>query len=112
MPDEGDQSQQDQATSDSIGVSTIALTPAIAREVGIDPTTKGVIVTAVDSSSDAGQKLQRGIVIVSANGVAVQTPQQLAAQVSAAKRAGRDQVLLYIALPRGQNRFIAVKIKK
>jgi serine protease Do len=112
MPDEGDQSQQDQATSDSIGVSTIALTPAIAREVGIDPATKGVIVTAVDPSSDAGQKLQRGIVIVSANGQAVQTPQQLAAQVSAAKRAGRDQVLLYIALPRGQNRFIAVKIKK
>ena len=112
LPDEGDQTQQDQATSDSIGVSTIALTPAIAREVGIDPATKGVIVTAVDSSSDAAQKLQRGIVIVSANGQPVQTPQQLAAQVSAAKRAGRDQVVLYVALPHGQNRFIAVKIKK
>lgn len=111
MPDGSDQGEQDQATADSIGISTIPLTPSIAREVGIDPATKGVIITAVDSSSDAGQKLQRGIVIVSANGQPVQTPQQLAAQVTAAKRAGRNQVLLYIALPRGQNRFIAVKIK-
>lgn len=112
LPDEDDQGQQDQATSDSIGVSTIPLTPTIARQVGIDPATKGVIITSVDSSSDAGQKLQRGLVIVSANGQPVTTPQQLAAQVAAAKRAGRDQVVLYIALPRGQNRFIAVKIKK
>jgi serine protease Do len=111
LPDAGDQDQQDQATSDSIGVSTITLTPTIARQVGIDPATKGVIITSVDPSSDAGQKLQRGLVIVSANGQAVTTPQQLAAQVAAAKRAGRDQVVLYIALPRGQNRFIAVKIK-
>ena len=80
--------------------------------MGIDPATKGVIITSVDQSSDAGQKLQRGLVIVSANGAPVSTPQQLAAQVSAAKRAGRDQVLLYIALPKGQNRFVAVKIKK
>ncbi|HEU4959478.1 MAG TPA: Do family serine endopeptidase [Sphingomonas sp.] len=112
LPDEDDQTQQDQATADSLGISTITLTPAIARQVGIDPATRGVIVTAVDPSSDAGQKLQRGIVIVSANGAAVQTPQQLAAQVTAAKRAGRDQILLYVALPRGQNRFVAVQIKK
>jgi len=111
MPDEDDQQQQQQATSDSIGISTITLTPAIAREVGVDPTTKGVVVTSVDPSSDAGQKLQRGIVIVAANGQPVQTPQALAAQVTAAKRAGRDQVLLYVALPHGQNRFVAVKIK-
>ena len=112
MPDADDQTQQDQATADSIGISTIPLTAAIARQVGIDPATKGVIITSVDQSSDAGQKLQRGLVIVSANGAPVSTPQQLAAQVSAAKRAGRDQVLLYIALPKGQNRFVAVKIKK
>jgi serine protease Do len=111
MPDEDDQTQQDQATSDSIGISTITLTPAIAREVGVDPATKGVIVTSVDSSSDAGQKLQRGIVIVSANGQPVTTPQALAAQVAAAKRAGRTQVLLYVALPHGQHRFVPVKIK-
>ena len=112
MPDADDQSQQDQATSDSIGVSTIPLTPTIARQVGIDPATKGVIITSVDPSSDAGQKLQRGLVIVSANGQPVTTPEQLAAQVAAAKRAGRDQVVLYVALPRGQNQFVAVKIKK
>jgi serine protease Do len=109
LPDEDD--QQEQATSDSIGVSTITLTPTIAQQVGVDPATKGVVVTSVDPSSDAGQKLQRGLVIVAANGQPVTTPQALAQQVAAAKRAGRDRVLLYIALPKGQNRFVAVKIK-
>ncbi|MGN6269179.1 MAG: Do family serine endopeptidase [Sphingomonas sp.] len=111
LPDEGDQQQQAQATSDSIGISTITLTPVIAQQVGVDPATKGVVITSVDPSSDAGQKLQRGLVIVAANGQPVATPQQLGAQVTAAQRAGRDRVLLYIALPKGQNRFVAVKIK-
>jgi serine protease Do len=111
LPDEDDQSQQQQSTADSIGLSTMTLTPAISQQLGIDQSTRGVVITSVDQSSDAGQKLQRGMVIVSANGAAVSTPQQLAAQVAAAKRAGHDSVLLYIALPHGQNRFVAVKMK-
>jgi len=51
------------------------------------------------------------MVIVSANGVPVTTSAALAQQVAAAKAAGRDSVLLYVALPHGQNRFIAVKMK-
>ncbi|TPG22455.1 Do family serine endopeptidase [Sphingomonas koreensis] len=112
MPDEGDDSTTQQAAADAIGVSVIPLTPTIARNVGIDPSTAGVIITSVDQSSDAGQKLQRGWAIVSANGAPVTTPAALAAQIAAAKSAGRDQILLYIARPRGQNNFVAVKIKK
>jgi len=112
LPDEDDQSQQQQSTADSIGVATMTLTPAIAQQLGIDQSTRGVVVTSVDPSSDAAQKgLQRGMVIMAANGAQVLTPGQLAAQVAAVKKAGRDSVLLYIALPHGQNRFIAVKLK-
>jgi len=112
LPDEDDQSQQQQSTADSIGLATMTLTPAIAQQLGIDQSTRGVVVTSVDQSSDAAQKgLQRGMVIMAANGAQVLTPAQLAAQVAAVKKAGRNSILLYIALPRGQNRFIAVKLK-
>ena len=112
LPDEDDQSQQQQSTADSIGVATMTLTPAIAQQLGIDQSTRGVVVTSVDQSSDAAQKgLQRGMVIMAANGAQVLTPAQLAAQVATVKKAGRDSILLYIALPHGQNRFIAIKLK-
>ena len=51
------------------------------------------------------------MVIMAANGAQVLTPAQLAAQVATVKKAGRDSILLYIALPHGQNRFIAIKLK-
>ena len=111
LPDENDKTQQAQSTADTIGVSTIPLTPAIAQQIGADAGTHGVVITSVDQSSDAGEKLQRGMVIMSANGVPVLTPAALAAQVAAVKKAGRDAILLYIAGPHGQNRFIAVKLK-
>ena len=110
LPDEDDQPTQS-ATSDSLGLSVIPLTPAIARNIGVDSTVRGVVVTSVDQSSDAGQKLQRGMVIVSANGVPVASAADLAAQVAAAKRAGRDQILLYVTPPKGQSAFVPVKLK-
>ena len=110
LPDEDDQSTPDTST-DALGLSVIPLTPAIARNVGVDSTVRGVVITSVDQSSDAGQKLQRGMVIVSVNGAPVSSAADVAAQVAAAKRAGRDQVLLYVTPPHGQSGFIPVKLK-
>ncbi len=110
MPDQ-DEGTTDQATADSIGVATIPLTPTIARQVGVDASTRGLVITAVDPSSDAGRKLRRGDVIVSANGAQVTTPKDLADAVTAAKRAGRSQVLLFIQRGSGNGGFIPVGIK-
>jgi serine protease Do len=110
MPDQ-DEGTTDQATADSIGVATIPLTPTIARQVGVDASTRGLVITAVDPSSDAGRKLRRGDVIVSANGAQVTTPKDLADAVAAAKRAGRSQVLLFIQRGSGNGGFIPVGIK-
>jgi serine protease Do len=110
MPDQ-DEGSTDQATADSIGVATIPLTPTIARQVGVDASTRGLVITAVDPSSDAGQKLRRGDVIISANGAQVTTPQDLANAVAAAKRAGRGQVLLFVQRGSGPGGFLPVEIK-
>ncbi|MFM9979150.1 MAG: Do family serine endopeptidase [Sphingomonadaceae bacterium] len=101
MIPENAQSTQ-QATRDALGLAVQPLTPQIARQVGVPAETRGVVVGAVDPSSDAGQKgLQRGDVILSINQRPVATVADVTGVVAAAKTAGRNNVLLYVQ--RGAN---------
>src|SRR3546814_19895275 len=78
------------------------LTADIARDIGVDQGTKGLVIAAVGSNSNAGSKgLRRGDVILSINRSPVTTAEALAKGVADAKKAGRSAVLLEI-LPRGQ----------
>ena len=97
--------------SSSIGVTVQPLTAQIARAIGVDSTVQGVVVSAVDPSSDAGQKLKRGDVISSINSQPVRTAADVARVVAAAKAQGRPQVLLNITRQRTSGVFIPVKIK-
>ena len=81
----------------ALGFSAIPLTASIANQLGAAPGTQGVVVTAVDASSDAGQKgLQRGDIILSANYQPVTTVAQFEAVVRAAKGQNRPAVLLRV----------------
>jgi serine protease Do len=81
----------------SLGLSVLPVTPTIARQLGMPDSTQGVVVSAVDPSSDAGSKgLQRGDIILSANYQDVATPAQLEAAIRAAKTANRNAVLLRV----------------
>lgn len=100
------------ASSDLLGVQVTTLTPGIANNLGIPPgSVNGVVVTKVDTSSDAASKIQPGDIISSVNRMAISTPAQLAAQINAAKAAGRNTVLLYITRVRQGSIYIAVKLK-
>lgn len=109
LPDEG--SDQAAPSASSIGIAVQPLTPQIARAIGVDSTVQGVVVAAVDPSSDAGQKLKRGDVIAAVNSQPVRTAADVARIVAAAKSAGRPSVLLSVTRGRQTNGFIAVKIK-
>jgi serine protease Do len=92
-------SQQDRQglSQQSLGLSVLPLTPTIARQLGMPETTRGVVVNAVDPSSDAGAKgLQRGDIILSANYQNVTTPAELEAAVKSVKSANRTAVLLRV----------------
>lgn len=81
----------------SLGLSVIPLTPVIARQLGSSETTRGVVVTAVDDSSDAGAKgLQRGDIILSAGNRAVSNVADLSSAVAAARTENRVAVLLRV----------------
>lgn len=92
--------QQQQGPSvlqSSLGIAAIPLTPQIARQLGAGEDAKGVVITAVDASSDAGTKgLQRGDIVLSANYVSVTTVADLERIVRQAKTDGREAVLLRI----------------
>ena len=97
-PEEAQQSVGQRSTRDSLGLTVQSLTPEIARSLRLnDVNVKGVVVSSVNSNSDAAsQGVQVGDIILSINRRATTTPEQAAAAVAAARAAGRDSVLAYI----------------
>jgi serine protease Do len=94
----------------ALGLSVQALTPQIARSVGVAQDTRGVVILAVDPSSDAAQKgLTRGLVITSANRTPVASPADLARVVTQTRAANRSSVLLYVQT-RAVSRYVAVEL--
>lgn len=95
----------------ALGLGVQPLTAQIARSIGVDPATRGVVIVAADPSSDAaGKGLRRGDVIVSVNRAPVSTAEDVAKAVATAKSAGRSSVLLYVQR-RAAGNFIAVDIQ-
>lgn len=103
---------QGQATQQALGIAAIPLTPSIVRQLGVPADTRGIVITGVDSSTDAGQKgLRRGDVILSANNRPVASQAELDAQVKAVGAQGRNAILLQV-LRRGQTPiFLPVRLR-
>jgi len=96
-PRENEQSTSQRSARESLGVTVQALTPEIARSLRItDPNVRGLVVSGVNPSSDAGQKLQQGDIILSINQRVTRTPEEAAAAVAAARAANRNTVLLLV----------------
>ncbi len=110
--EDGDSKSSGEASSNALGLSVQTLTPQIARSIGVDSSVKGLVIATTDQSTDAGQKLKRGDVIVAANGVPMTTPAQLAAIVAQAKQAGRDQVALLVVRGKSPAVFVGIKLRK
>jgi serine protease Do len=84
------------------GITTTPITPQLRERYGIADTVNGVVVTAVARGSRAAQMgLPVGAVITQINRKPVRTSADVAAEVAAAKAAGRPGVLLFVWTPRG-----------
>ncbi len=96
----------------SLGLSVLPLTPQIARQLGVPDSTQGVVVNAVDPSSDAGSKgLQRGDIVLSANYRAVTSPVELEAAVREAKGASRNALLLRVQRRGQPATYVPIRIR-
>lgn len=96
----------------SLGLSVLQLTPQIARQLGVPETTQGVVVNAIDPSSDAGTKgLQRGDIVLSANYAAITSPAALEEAVRSAKAANRNALLLRVQRRGQPATYVPVRIR-
>lgn len=81
----------------ALGLSVLPITPQIARQLGAADGTRGVVVNAVDPSSDAARKgLRRGDILLSANNANVTSVAELEAAIKAAKGSSRPALLLRV----------------
>jgi len=95
----------------ALGLSLSPLTPDLRRAGNLPATAQGVIITAVDPNSNAGEQgLQRGDLIVSVNNQPVSNPAQVIAGVDAARKSGRSSVLLLIQRGSTPPGFVGVNI--
>jgi serine protease Do len=111
----GDSDDSDKDDSDNSGnvsargISVENLTPEIARQAGVEPGTRGVIITDVDQSSPAADaSIGRGLVIVAVNRTPVANVQDFKRLMNEAQ--GKS-VLLTINQG-GQNLFVVVPAKQ
>ncbi|MDQ3140342.1 MAG: Do family serine endopeptidase [Pseudomonadota bacterium] len=97
-PAESEQSTSQRSARESLGVTVQTLTPQIARTLRLtDANVQGVVVSAVNPSSDAATKgLQPGDIILSIDQRATRTPEEAATAVTTARTAGRNSVLLLV----------------
>jgi serine protease Do len=94
-----------------LGLFLAPLDEATRRQLSLPGTVRGAVVLGVDSNSDAGQKgLRRGDVIVRAGDAPVQSAAEVQAAVQAAKKAGRQSVLLGVYRG-GRTLFLPLKVE-
>ncbi|KEO89219.1 protease [Erythrobacter longus] len=104
--------QMDDQIAEKLGLQVLEMTPQIARSLGVDTDTVGLVIGAVDPNSDAARKgLRRGDVILSANYQVTGTIEALREQISVAESEGRDAILLRYQR-RGQPlRFVPIRLR-
>ncbi len=116
-PPQDDFSDQDeqstkQAAQQLLGVAVQTLTPNITSQLGLPAGTTGVVVTAVDPSTDAGAKgVRRGDVVTQANYERVATDADLNRITQAAKDSKRTAVLLQVQRRGQPAAFVPIRLR-
>ncbi|MGZ8361678.1 MAG: PDZ domain-containing protein, partial [Allosphingosinicella sp.] len=111
---EDEQSTGQRTTQSSLGVNVQTLTPDMARRLQIaDASVRGVVVASVDLNSDAGQKgIQPGDIILSINQTSTPTPEAAATALDAARRGGRNTVLLLVRRGANPPAYVGVELAR
>ncbi|MEO6092110.1 MAG: Do family serine endopeptidase [Novosphingobium sp.] len=96
----------------ALGLSMLQLNPAIARQLGVNENTRGLVVNAVDRNSDAARKgLQRGDIVLTANYAPIATVADLEQVVRAARAASRNAVLLQVQRRGQPTAYVPIRLR-
>ena len=96
----------------TMGIELSSLTPELKKRYSIKDSVKGVLVVKVDPNSPAADKrIAPGDVIVEVQQEAVETPDAVLKRIDAVKKDGKKSVLMLVANPQGEMRFVALGIE-
>ena len=100
-------------TKAALGLKVLGLNADLAAQLRVPGSTRGVVVAAVDSASDAANRgLQRGDIVISANFKPVASVADLDGAIKAAKAGGRPSLTLEVLRPSQQGTvFIALRLQ-
>ena len=99
------------STKSAVGLSLVTVTPEIARQLQLPPTTRGVAISDVDASSDAANKgLQPRDVILAIGQRQVTSVAEAVAAIDAVKRGGLKSVLLLVQRGTRPAQYIGVDL--
>jgi serine protease Do len=111
-PNRGDRAGNRQTSTPSLGMELMPLNAETREQFNVDEKVNGVVVSSVDSNSEAADKgFHPGDVIVGIGNKNVRTPADIEQGVADAKKAGRETVLLLVAGDQGQH-YVALKVAK
>ncbi|MEQ1552512.1 PDZ domain-containing protein, partial [Sphingorhabdus sp.] len=97
----------------ALGLAVTPLTPQLAVRLGVREDTRGLVITGVDSSSDAATKqIQPGMIILGANNVGVASAADLDAQITAVRVASRSAILLRLQPPGQAPVHVPVRLRQ
>ncbi|MBV1917195.1 MAG: Do family serine endopeptidase [Sphingomonadaceae bacterium] len=97
---------------EALGISVIPLTERIARQLGASKDTSGLVINAVDPSSDAARKgLRRGDIVLSANYRAIASVSDLEDAVRTARKSKRDALLLRVQRRGQPATYVPVRLR-
>src|SRR5258708_25223402 len=93
---------------EALGLKLAKLTPDLRKQFGIPDAAKGIVVLDVPQNSVAAtQGLRAGDLVVTAGGTALGSPEEVSPLASAARKAGRKNLLLRVERE-GNTRLIAL----
>ena len=115
-PDAGDEDSAKtapgaEATKQSLGITLQPLTPQLRQQLKLPESVRGVVIAGISPGSDAASNgLQRGDIIVQINQRPTTTPAEAAAAVDAARKAGRETVLMLVQRGTIPPRYVGIKL--
>jgi serine protease Do len=100
------------ATQKALGLDLAGLSKDLRTRYKIKDSVKGVVITSVDSSSDAAEKrLSAGEVIVEVAQEAVTNAADVKKRVDQLKKDGKKSILLLVSNADGELRFVALSVQ-
>ena len=113
---EGDEDESGSASPEdeemAVGLTLSSLTGEVRERLGLEDTIEGVYVSKVSRGSEADEAgFQRGMVVTRADNMAIKTPEDLKKAFDAAKKRGKEAVLVRVETSQAGGFFLAMPVE-